>query len=75
MDCYICLKLCPKFYIPVKIVLTQNTIPPPQCQSHLYVANTPIPLDGVSATIRNFSQNDTKRDRNAKSAAETPRAQ
>ena len=39
------------------------------------VSNTPIPLDGVSATIRNFGQNDTKRGRNAKSAAETPRAQ
>ena len=37
--------------------------------------NTPIPLDGVSATIRNFGQNDTKRGRNAKSAAETPIAQ
>ena len=36
---------------------------------------TPIPLDGVSATFRNFGQNDTKRGRNAKSAAETPRAQ
>ena len=35
---------------------------------------TPIPLDGVSATTRNFGQNDTKRGRNAKSAAETPRA-
>ena len=34
--------------------------------------NTPIPLDGVSATFRNFGQNDTKRGRNAKSAAETP---
>ena len=37
--------------------------------------HTPIPLDGVSATFRNFGQNDTKRGRNAKSAAETPRAQ
>ena len=37
--------------------------------------NTPIPLDGVSATIGNFGQNDTKRGRNAKSVAETPRAQ
>ena len=37
--------------------------------------NTPIPLDGVSATFQNFGQNDTKRGRNAKSAAETPRAQ
>ena len=36
---------------------------------------TPIPLEGVSATFRNFGQNDTKRGRNAKSAAETPRAQ
>ena len=36
---------------------------------------TPIPLDGVSATFRNFGQNDTKRGRNAKSVAETPRAQ
>ena len=34
--------------------------------------NTPIPLDGVSATFRNFGQNNTKRGRNAKSAAETP---
>ena len=41
----------------------------------LYASNTPIPLDGVSAMVRNFGQNDTKRDRNAKSAAETPRAQ
>ena len=37
--------------------------------------NTPIPLDGVSAMFRNFGQNDTKRGRNAKSAAETPKAQ
>ena len=36
------------------------------------IGYTPIPLDGVSATIRNFGQNDTKRGRNAKSAAETP---
>ena len=36
---------------------------------------TSIPVDGVFATFRNFGQNDTKRDRNAKSAAETPRAQ
>ena len=35
--------------------------------------NTPIPLDGVSATFRNFGQNDTKRGRNAKSAVETYR--
>ena len=41
----------------------------------LLFCNTPIPLDGVSATIRDFGQNDTKRGRNAKSAAETPRAQ
>ena len=38
-------------------------------------SNTPIPLDGVSATIRIFGQNDTKRGRNAKSVAETQRAQ
>ena len=37
--------------------------------------NTPIPLDGVFATFRNFGQNDTKRGRNAKSVAETSRAQ
>ena len=37
--------------------------------------NTTIPLDGVSATFRIFGQNDTKRGRNAKSVAETPRAQ
>ena len=36
---------------------------------------TPIPLDGVSAMFRNFGQNDTKRGRNAKSAAETSTAQ
>ena len=39
------------------------------------ICNTPIPLDGVSATFRNYGQNDTKRGRNAKSAAKTPRAQ
>ena len=31
---------------------------------------TPIPLDGDSATIRNFGQNDTNRNRNGKSAVE-----
>ena len=31
---------------------------------------TPIPLDGDSATIRNFCQNDTNRSRNGKSAVE-----
>ena len=30
----------------------------------------PIPLDGDSATIRNFGQNDTNRSRNDKSAVE-----
>ena len=30
----------------------------------------PIPLDGDSATIRNFGQNDTNSSRNAKSAVE-----
>ena len=39
------------------------------------IRNTPIPLGGVSAMFPNFGQNDTKRGRNAKSAAETPRAQ
>ena len=31
---------------------------------------TPIPLEGDSATIRNFGQNDTNRNRNGKSAVE-----
>ena len=30
----------------------------------------PIPLDGDSATIRNFGQNDTNRSRNGKNAVE-----
>ena len=51
------------FHIKVKIALGWHP------------SYTPIPLDGVSATIRNFGQNDTKRGRNAKSVAETPRAQ
>ena len=38
------------------------------------LANTPIPLDGNSATIRNFGQNDTNRSRNGKSALEAPRS-
>ena len=32
------------------------------------IAKTPIPLDGDSATIRNFGQNDTNRSTNGKSA-------
>ena len=32
----------------------------------------PIPLDGDSATIRKFGQNDTNRSRNGKSAVEAP---
>ena len=36
---------------------------------------TPIPLDGDSATIRNFGQNDTNRSRNGKSVVEAPRSQ
>ena len=34
------------------------------------VSKTPIPLDGDSATIRNFGQNDTNRNRNGKSAVQ-----
>ena len=30
----------------------------------------PIPLDGASATIRNFGQNDANRSRNGKSVVE-----
>ena len=37
-----------------------------------YSSKTPIPLDGDSATIRNFGQNDTNRNRNGKSAVEAP---
>ena len=39
-------------------------------QVHLQkgVSKTPIPLDGDSATIRNFGQNDTNRNRKGKSA-------
>ena len=33
-------------------------------------AKTPIPLDGNSATILNFGQNDTNRSRNGKSVVE-----
>ena len=36
-----------------------------------YTAETPFPLDGDSAAIRNFGQNDTNRSRNGKSAAES----
>ena len=32
--------------------------------------NTPIPLDGTSATIRNFDKNDANRSRNGKSVVE-----
>ena len=39
-----------------------------------YACYTPIPLDGGSATIRNFGQNDTNRNRNGKSAVEAPRS-
>ena len=45
----------------------------PSKNGHLYPVNLdppPIPLDGDSATIRNFGQNDTKRSRNDKSAVE-----
>ena len=34
------------------------------------VTKNPIPLDGDSATIRNFGQNDSNRSRNGKSAVE-----
>ena len=34
-------------------------------------SKTPIPLDGDSATIRNFGQNDADRSRNGKSVLET----
>ena len=37
-----------------------------------YHPKPPIPLDGDSATIRNFGQNDTNRSRNGKSAVEAP---
>ena len=46
-----------------------------RCTFLSFLYYTPIPLDGVSAMFRNFGQNDTKRGRNAKKAAETPRAQ
>ena len=36
-------------------------------------SRTPIPLDGDSATIPNFGQNDTNRSRNDKSAVEVSR--
>ena len=36
----------------------------------LLFTKPPIPLDGDSATIRNFGQNDTNRSRNGKSAIE-----
>ena len=40
---------------------------------HLYLvfaAYTPIPLDGASATIRNFGKNDANRSRNGKGVVE-----
>ena len=39
-----------------------------------FVDKTPIPLDGDSATIQNFGQNDTNRNRNGKRAEEAPRS-
>ena len=41
-------------------IVRAKEIPPPP----------PIPLDGDSATIRNFGQNDTTQSRNDKSALE-----
>ena len=40
--------------------------------SSLNNPKTPIPLDRDSATIRNFGQNDTNRNRNGKTAVEAP---
>ena len=45
--------------LPTAIARVDDPPPPP-----------PIPLDGDSATIRNFGQNDTNRSRNGKSAVE-----
>ena len=53
---------CPN-YLPLPSYAPLNV------QECIFVSNTPIPLDGVFATFRNFGQNDTKRGRNAKSAA------
>ena len=39
-----------------------------------FVDKTPIPLDGDSATIQNFGQNDTNRNRNGMRAEEAPRS-
>ena len=36
--------------------------------------NPPIPLDGDSAMIRNFGQNDTNHSRNGKSTVDVPRS-
>ena len=40
----------------------------------LICAKPPVPLDGDSATISNFGQNDKNRSRNGKSAVEAPRS-
>ena len=54
------------------IVLLSVHIGPPRMTTQ--VTPPPIPLDGDSATIRNFGQNDTNRSRNGKNAVEAPRS-
>ena len=59
------------------ILLKGNFIYLFSCVIHVLsemVLKTPIRLVGDSATIRNYGQNDTNRNRNGKSAVEAPRS-